>query len=226
MKTPNKMARSLLIVAIALAAAAALPRAQAQASAVTAAEPGQPRSLLITIVEGEGALNDIRTRTAREPIVQVDDENHKPVSGALVLFSLDKTGSSYANFSGMSSLTVHTDAAGRAVAHGFQITQHKGPYHISVHATYGALAADAIINLTNIAQGGGGGGSTAPAAVGAVSHHKVLWIVGGALAGGAIAGIVVATQQSSSTTVSTGTGTVGAPAAVGGVRLQLHALHR
>ena len=224
MTTTNKLARSLLIAALAVAVAA-LPRAQAQAaSGVTAAAPGQPKSLLITIVEGEGALNDIRTRTAREPIVQVDDENHKPVAGALVLFSLDKTGSSYANFGGASSLSVQTDAAGRAVAKGFQVTQHKGPYKINVHASLGELVADAVINETNIAEVAPG--STTPAAVGAVSHKKVIWIVSGVLVGGAIAGIVVATKGSSPPTISTGTGTVGAPAAVGGVRLRLRTPHR
>jgi hypothetical protein len=222
MKTAYKVSRSLLIVAMAVAV---LPRAQAQAaSAVSAAEAGQPKSLLITIVEGEGALNDIRTRTAREPIVQVDDENHKPVAGALILFSLDKTGTPYANFGGAPSLSVHTDAAGRAVASGFQITQRKGSYKISVQATFGLLVAVAVINETNITEAAPG--STAPAAVGGISHKKVIWIASGVLAAGAIAGILIATKGSSPTTVSTGTGTVGAPAVVRGIRFQLHAPHR
>ena len=225
MKTANEVARSLLMTAMAVASTALLPHAQAQAvNGVTAAEPGQPKSLLITIVEGEGALNDIRSRTAREPIVEVDDENHKPVAGALVLFSLDNTGSSYANFGGASSLSVHTDAAGRAVANGFQVTQHKGPYKINVHASYGELVADAVINETNVAEVAPG--STAPSAVAGIAHKKVIWIVGGVLVGGAVAGILVATQGSSPPTISTGTGTVGAPTAVGGVRFQLHAPHR
>jgi hypothetical protein len=225
MKTANTVARSLLIAVLAVACGAGLTHAQAQAaSGATQSEPGQPKSLLITIIEGEGASNDIRTRTAREPIVQVDDENHKPVAGVLVLFSLDKTGSSYANFGGASSLSVHTDAAGRAVASGFRITQQKGPYKINVHASYGELVADAVINESNVAEVAPG--TTAPAVAGAVSHKKVLWIVGGVLAAGAVAGIVLATQGSSPTTVSTGTGTVGAPTAVGGVRFQLHPLHR
>jgi hypothetical protein len=138
MKTANRLTRSLLIAALAMAAAADLPRAQAQAvTGAAAAEPGRPKSLLITIIEGEGASNDINTRTAREPIVQVDDENHKPVAGALVAFSLDKTGSSYADFDGASNVWVNTDAAGRAVASGFRITKHKGPFRINVHASYG-----------------------------------------------------------------------------------------
>ena len=44
--------------------------------------------LNLVIVEGEGAINNVRQRTAREPIVQVEDENHKPVAGAVVVFLL------------------------------------------------------------------------------------------------------------------------------------------
>ena len=34
----------------------------------------------IVIVEGDGAINNVRQRVAREPIVQVEDENRKPVA--------------------------------------------------------------------------------------------------------------------------------------------------
>ena len=51
-----------------------------------------PAKLNIVIVEGEGAINNIRQRTAREPIVQVEDENRRPVAGAAVLFLLPEDG--------------------------------------------------------------------------------------------------------------------------------------
>jgi len=51
-----------------------------------------PAESNIVIVEGEGAANRIRQRTAREPIVQVEDENHKPVAGAVVAFTLPNHG--------------------------------------------------------------------------------------------------------------------------------------
>ncbi len=57
-----------------------------------AEEPAAPNRIFIQIIDGEGALNDIRSRTAREPIVEVDDENHKPIAGALVLFSTPRLG--------------------------------------------------------------------------------------------------------------------------------------
>ncbi len=224
MNTGNRFSHLLLIAAMAVAAIVQSPRAQAQVSSA-AAVPGsdQPKSLFITIIQGEGALNDIRTRTAREPIVQVDDENHKPVAGALVIFSLDKSGSSYANFGGMSSISVHTDAAGRAFASGFKITQRKGSYNIHVHASYGQLVVEDEFVESNISVLFSQDGTSA--GVAAVSHKKA-WILSSVLVAGAVAGIVFATQQSSPTTVSAGTGTVGAPAATGGIRLQLHPLHR
>ena len=48
--------------------------------------------LNIVIVEGDGAINNIKQRTAREPIVQVEDQNHKPVAGAAVIFALPGQG--------------------------------------------------------------------------------------------------------------------------------------
>jgi hypothetical protein len=180
----------------------------------------QPKTLFITILEGEGALNDIRTRMAREPIVEVDDENHKPVAGALVLFSLDNGGGSpYATFAGSPTYSVETDAAGRATAKGFQITQRKGRYSIRVHATKGQAQADAVIAEANIATLASEG-SSRPVAV--VSHKKLEWVLGSVAVGGVIAGIVIATHQSSPTTISPGAGTVGAPAAIGGIRFQFH----
>lgn len=225
MKTAHGFARLVLIAAVAISTCTMteLPRAAAQAANGAAlSPPGQAKSLYITIVEGEGALNDIRTRTAREPIVQVDDENHKPVAGALVLFALDNSGSPYANFSGVSSLSVRTDQAGRAVGRGFQVTRRKGNYSIHVRASVGALVAEGVILESNISGVAGENGSGRT--IGGVSHKKI-WIVSSIVVAGAVAGIIAATQQSSPTTVSAGTGTVGAPAAVGGIRVPLLSRH-
>ena len=43
-----------------------------------------PAKLNIVILEGEGATNNIRQRVAREPIVQVEDENRRPLAGVAV----------------------------------------------------------------------------------------------------------------------------------------------
>src|SRR5579863_9420151 len=70
----------------------------------------QAPKLEIVIVEGEGAINNIKERVNREPIVQVEDENHKPVAGAVVVFFLPNQGPGGTFFDGTKSLTVTTDA--------------------------------------------------------------------------------------------------------------------
>ena len=37
--------------------------------------------LNLVVEEGAGQINNIRQRTAREPVVQVEDENHKACGG-------------------------------------------------------------------------------------------------------------------------------------------------
>jgi hypothetical protein len=231
-KTQVKSAQLLLIILVATAAFCGFRTTCAQAPGTTSpasqapgvVATGQPKGLFINIIEGEGALNDIRTRTAREPIVEVEDENHKPVAGALVLFAIDNggSGSPFATFSGANTFSVQTDVAGRAAGRGFQVTQQKGQYKINVHATKGELQADSVILQSNIEALASPSSAQTTAAV--VAHHPHWgWIIGGVAAAGAAAGIVIATHSSSSpTTVTPGTGTVGAPAAVGGIRIPLH----
>src|SRR3979409_61337 len=81
--------------------------------------PPAPR-LNIIVVEGEGAINNVKQRTSRETIVQVEDENHKPVAGAAVAFALPSQGAG-GTFAGVGqNFSTITDAQGRAVARGFR----------------------------------------------------------------------------------------------------------
>ena len=150
--------RQLLAVVLVLALLAG-PAAPAFAQAV----PATPMMLHITILDGEDALNNVRERTAREPIVQVEDENHKPVAGALILFSIQNGGTgATGTFNGLSTLSVTTDSEGKAIAHGLKPNATSGSYTIGVTATLGALVATTIIHQSNIAGGGGGSTPTTP----------------------------------------------------------------
>ncbi len=173
----------------------------------------QQPMLEITIVEGEGAINNVKERVNREPIVQVEDENHKPVAGAAVVFFLPNQGPGGTFADGTRSLTVTTDAQGRAVARGIRFNRVTGQMQIRVTATANGQTATATITQTNVAGGGGGGAATS----GLSTTAKVLIIVG--LAAGAAAGAIVATRGGSSsgsssgipTAITAGTPTVGAP---------------
>src|SRR6185436_3828295 len=101
--------------------------------ATFAQEP--PKKLNILIVEGEGAINNIRQRVAREPIVQVEDENHKPVAGAVVVFLLPNQGASGAFADGSNMLSVTTDSKGQAVARGFKPNNVQGKVEMRITAS-------------------------------------------------------------------------------------------
>src|SRR5580658_2820673 len=79
-----------------------------------AQEPPSGPELKITIIDGDEAINNIRQRTAREPIVQVEDENNRPVAGAAVVFLLPNDGAGGTFTGGAKSLSTVTDSKGQA----------------------------------------------------------------------------------------------------------------
>lgn len=135
----------------------------------------------IVIVEGEGAINNVRQRVAREPIVQVEDENRKPIAGAAVTFLLPNQGAGATFANGARSLTITTDAQGRAVARGLRPNSVNGNYEIRVNASHEGQTASATISQTNAI--------TAAAAAGGISAKliAILAIAGGAAAVGTVA---------------------------------------
>jgi hypothetical protein len=106
--------------------------------------------LNIVIVEGEGAVNNIRQRMAREPIVQVEDENHKPVAGAIITFTLPNQGAGGVFADGSHSLTMTTDNSGRAVARGIKLNKVNGKFEIRVNASHNGQTARATISQTSL----------------------------------------------------------------------------
>jgi hypothetical protein len=176
-------------------------------------------ALVITILDGEGALNDIRQRTAREPIIQVEDENHKPIAGAVVLFALPGSGPGGAFAEGAQTFSTVTDSAGRAVAHGLRPNSVSGSYNIHVRVTFNGSTSETEIHQQNIS----GHSSVSNHAAHAASLKTVLIVVAAAAAAGTVAAIVV-TQGGSSTTITPGTPTVGGPnpTASPGIRIPLH----
>lgn len=204
------------------------PLAPLHAQVSAAAEP--PRSLQIIILDGEGALNNIQERTAREPIVQVQDHNHKPVAGASLLFAIHggANGASGSFAAGASTLSVTTDAQGIGRATGLTPNALKGAWQIEVTATLGALTAAAVINEMNVipTPPAPSNAGTTPPPVKAPSHHiftKPITITGSLLIAGAVIAItVIELQGNGPTRISTGTGNVGppAPASTGGIRIR------
>lgn len=178
--------------------------------------PGAQDQLRIVIVEGDGAINNIKQRVNREPIVQVEDENHKPIAGAAVTFFLPNEGASGVFANGGRTLTVTTNAQGRAVAAGIRPNNVAGQMQIRVTASFQGQTASAVITQTNIAAAAAGAGGAAAAGL---SVTAKLLIILGIVGGGAAAGTAVALHNGGSSSspaaapivIQPGQPTVGAP---------------
>ncbi len=186
-----------MAVIAAAAVAAALPfnpDARAQQAAASPPRAG----LKIVVIEGEGGVNIIQQKTAVAPVVEVRDRNDQPVSGAIVTFAIRN---GRATFSGARTLTLTTNAAGRAVVTGLTPTS-SGALQIGASAAFQGETAAATIVQTNVmtaaqaasaagagagSAGGGGAGAGGGAAGGGGLSATTVGVVGGAVAGGALA---------------------------------------
>jgi len=154
-------------------------------TSVPGAQQPPAASLRIVVIEGEGAVNIIQQKTAVAPVIEVRDRNDQPVAGATVNFVVR---AGRATFGGARTLTVTTNAAGRAAAAGFAPSG-TGALQIGATATFqGQTAAAVTIAQTNVmtaaqaaaassAGAGGGGGGVSGTTVG---------VVGGAAAAAAV----------------------------------------
>ena len=170
--------------------------------------------LNLVIVEGEGAINNIHQRTTREAIVQVQDENHKPIAGASVIFLLPSQGAGGQFANGSQMLAVTSDSQGNAVARGIQLNRAQGQFQIHVTASFHGQTASTDIHMSSAAAAAG----TATVAGISVKLIVVLMAVGAAAATGAAYAVThsggsstTTTTASSVVTLTLGTGTVGGP---------------
>ena len=149
-----------------------------------------PTELNIVVVEGEGATNNVRQRVARSPLVRVEDENHKPVAGAAVVFTLPTEGATGEFGNGAKTLTVLTDRDGTAAAQGLKLNPVAGKIPIHINASYRSLTARATMTQFSVLPPGAKPSTASSGGHGALIG--VLVAVGAAAAGG---GIYLATRS-------------------------------
>jgi hypothetical protein len=176
-----------------------------------------PVRIDIIVVDGEGATSGTRQRVSRSPVVRIEDDDHRPVADAVVVFALPVSGTSGEFSNGSRSLTVVTDKSGQAAAPGLKTNEIPGKLQIYVTASYRGLRARALIN--QLVQGPPGATPTPPTVRSSKSGSKVKWVVLGIVAaGGAGAGVYFGTHNSnnisagsSAISISTGTVSFGSP---------------
>jgi hypothetical protein len=152
--------------------------------------------LKIVVLQGDGAQNNVRTRSATQPAVEVRDDGDKPVPGAEVVFQLPPAGPGGVFNGWMRTQTARTSPEGRAQANGFAPNEEEGKFNIRVTATSGNKTSNALIAQTNTR----GTGNGAPQAKSNKKMWTIIAIVGAAALTG---GIIAATRGGSSSTAET-----------------------
>ena len=175
----------------------------------------QSPAIRIVVLVGENAMNVVKKGTGVMPVVQVLDQNGKPVEGAEVTFVAPGDGPSVQFTDGSRSATITTDSEGKASPIG-GVALNTGDFEYQITGLFHDQRATVAIQQTNVTSQGSpakSGGASAH------SSHLVWWVVGGVAAAAAV-GIAVglghggsaAASSPPSAVIGAGSGlTVGAP---------------
>jgi hypothetical protein len=173
------------------------------------------RSLKLTTLAGNKEMNDLERGLMAPLVIQVLDQNDRPVEAAEVVFRFPLTGPSATFRGGNTSQTVRTNGQGQAAAMNWTANNDVGTFTVHVTAAYGNQLGETTVSMTNvtrIVEEGKARGKQA-------KWYSSKWVKIALIAGGAatVAGIILATRGSSSTstpptiTITPGTPGVGGP---------------
>src|SRR5262245_44631148 len=131
--------------------AAALAGALAYFSIAVASWGAQidQQPLKIVTLQGEGAVNDSKTKTVTEPVVEIRDSRELPVADAEVIFQLPTMGPSGVFPDRTRILKTKTNSQGQAMAAGYVPNDEMGRFNIKVTASSAGRMASAIIAQSN-----------------------------------------------------------------------------
>ena len=161
-----------------------------------------PTQLNIVVVTGEGALNRTHEKAAQPPQVRIEDQDHKPVEGATVAFTLPSSGATGEFDGGGKTATVLTDEKGMAAVRGMKLNDTAGKLEILVNAAYRGQSANVVVTQFSSSPNG-------------PHHSSAKWIILiAAVAGGGGAAAALASHKSSNSNSSTGTPGGGGGAAI------------
>jgi hypothetical protein len=171
----------------------------------------------ISVLEGEGSINNIKQPVNRGAVVLIEDDNKNPLSGVAVTFFLPSEGPSGFFPDGSRVLTVFSDEKGLASTKPIRFNDSVGLMRIRVSASLFSQTANALVTETNVSSAAAqrsslvtGGGKVKVSHPG--SSHTRLILVLAALGAAAGAGYYFATKKSTPTaTIGIGSPSVGGP---------------
>lgn len=201
----------------------ATPPAQ-QTPAAPRAQPMAPlpvvKDLKIMVLAGNNEMNDLERKVMAPLVVQVLDQNDRPVQGAEVVFRFPPNGPGATFHGGNTSQTVRTNGTGEAAAMNWMANNQVGTFDVHINAAYGNEVGEVtarMSNVTRVVQGSRIG--TSETAAEAKTHwYSSKWvkiaIIGGAA--GVAAGIALAFRGGSHPSSSPPITITPGPPSVGG----------
>ena len=187
----------------------------------TAPAPIQPvaslpteESLKILVLAGKGESNDLERKVMSPMVIQVLDQNDRPIEGAEVVFRFPINGPGASFPGGKSSLTVRTNTGGQAAALNWMANSQTGPFDVHVTASYGNQIGETTFSMTNVTRV-----VEEPTKAKAESLWSHRWFKIAVIGGAAVAvglGVYFGTRggsksSGSTVSISPGSPTVGAP---------------
>ena len=110
---------------------------------------GQTRGFLkVSVIDGDGAFNDIKNKIGHPPAVEVRDESNIVV-GAEVVFTMPALGPGGAFANGQRSMKATTGRPGIATAESFRPNPTEGRFAIAVAASYMGKQGAAVVGQSN-----------------------------------------------------------------------------
>ncbi|HLG99541.1 MAG TPA: hypothetical protein VKX49_24755 [Bryobacteraceae bacterium] len=223
---------SILLVVMPVLADDALPQAaQQQQESSAAPQSAQPQAplqpaplptvegLKVIPLAGKDESNDVARKVMAPLVVEILDQNDRPVEGAEVVFRFPLQGPGAAFPGGRTSQTVRSNGQGEAAATGWMANSQEGRFDVHVSASYGNQIGQttvSMVNATKVART-----TSTVLGPGSEKHGNWLsptWVKVAVAAGGAalVVGILLATRGGSKSsqptiTISPGTPSVGGP---------------
>jgi hypothetical protein len=181
------------------------------------------KDLKILVLAGNEEMNDLERKVMAPLVVQVLDQNDRPVQGAEVVFRFPLSGPSATFPGGKTSQIVRTNGTGESAALNWMANGEAGTFVVHVTASYGNEMGETTVKMTNvtrIVEGNSGIRSGARRGGKHAAWYSSKWVKIALVAGaaGAVAGIVLAVHGGSSSTpshppitITPGPPTVGGP---------------
>ncbi len=126
-------------------------------------------------------MNDLERRVMAPLVVQILDQNDRPVEGADVVFRFPLSGPRAAFTGGKTAQTVRSNGTGEAAAVNWMANGEVGTFEIHVTATYGNEQGETTVKMQNVTRivEGAKKGQTIPLVFSHVGKDRHYWGRGG-----------------------------------------------